>query len=76
MVAIFLTLWTLVQLSWIDSQRIKRFINFTIVSILSALSSMFMLLPTYLDLKLTVRHLQNCQPKTEDSWYLDFFAKT
>ncbi len=35
-----------------------------------------MLLPTYLDLKLMVKHLQNCQPKTEDSWYLDFFAKT
>ncbi|CYY50428.1 membrane protein [Streptococcus suis] len=76
MVAIFLTLWTLVQLSWIDSQRIKRFINFTIVSILSALSSMFMLLPTYLDLKThgeTFTKIVNL--KTEDSWYLDFFAK-
>ncbi|MCO0854826.1 YfhO family protein, partial [Streptococcus suis] len=51
MVAIFLTLSTLVQLSWIDSQRIKRFNNFTIVSILSDLSSMFMLLPTYMDIK-------------------------
>lgn len=77
MVAIFLTLWTLVQLSWIDSQRIKRFIKFTIVSILSALSSMFMLLPTYLDLKThgeTFTKIVNL--KTEDSWYLDFFAKT
>ncbi|HFU3843039.1 TPA: YfhO family protein [Streptococcus suis] len=76
MTAIFLTLWTLVQLSWLEKQRIKVFLNFTAVSILSALSSLFMLLPTYLDLKThgeTFTKIVNL--KTEDSWYLDFFAK-
>lgn len=74
--AIFLTLWTFVQLSWIEKNRIRTFINFTVVSILSALSSLFMLLPTYLDLKThgeTFTQVVNL--KTEDSWYLDFFAK-
>lgn len=76
MAAIFLALWALVQLSWLDKNRIKIFINFTVVSILSALTSMFMLLPTYLDLKThgeTFTKIVNL--KTEDSWYLDFFAK-
>ncbi|HFI0420032.1 TPA: YfhO family protein [Streptococcus suis] len=76
MTAIFLTLWTLVQLSWLEKNRIKTFFNFTVVSILAALSSMFMLLPTYLDLKThgeTFTKIVNL--KTEDSWYLDFFAK-
>lgn len=76
MTAIFLTLWTLVQLSWLEKNRIKTFFNFTVVSILSALSSMFMLLPTYLDLKThgeTFTKIVNL--KTEDSWYFDFFAK-
>lgn len=76
MAAIFLTLWTFVQLSWIEKNRIRTFINFTVVSILSALSSLFMLLPTYLDLKThgeTFTQVVNL--KTDDSWYLDFFAK-
>ncbi|HFI0353415.1 TPA: YfhO family protein [Streptococcus suis] len=76
MTAIFLTLWTLVQLSWLEKQRIKVFLNFTAVSILSTLNSLFMLLPTYLDLKThgeTFTKIVNL--KTEDSWYLDFFAK-
>ncbi|HFI0423839.1 TPA: YfhO family protein [Streptococcus suis] len=76
MTAIFLTLWTFVQLSWIEKNRIRTFINFTVVSILSALSSLFMLLPTYLDLKThgeTFTQVVNL--KTDDSWYLDFFAK-
>ncbi|HFI0456984.1 TPA: YfhO family protein [Streptococcus suis] len=76
MAAIFLTLWTFVQLSWIEKNRIRTFINFTVVSMLSALSSLFMLLPTYLDLKThgeTFTQVVNL--KTDDSWYLDFFAK-
>jgi uncharacterized membrane protein YfhO len=76
MTAIFLIIWTLVQLSRLKGQKLKRFINFTLVSILSALSSLFMLLPTYLDLKThgeTFTNIVNL--KTEDSWYLDFFAK-
>ncbi|HFU3981819.1 TPA: YfhO family protein [Streptococcus suis] len=76
MAAIFLTLWTLVQLSWIEKNRIRTFLNFTVVSMLSALSSLFMLLPTYLDLKTHGETFTKIVSlKTEDSWYLDFFAK-
>ena len=76
MTAIFLIIWTLVQLSWLERQKLKRFVNFTLVSILSALSSLFMLMPTYLDIIThgeTFTNIVNL--KTEDSWYLDFFAK-
>ncbi|WP_105144136.1 YfhO family protein [Streptococcus suis] len=76
MAAIFITLWTFVQLSWLEKNRIRTFINFTVVSILSALSSLFMLLPTYLDLKTHGETFTKIVSlKTEDSWYLDFFAK-
>lgn len=76
MTAIFLTLWTLVQLFTLASNKLKVFLHFTALSILSALSSMFMLLPTYLDLQThgeTFTKIVNL--KTEDSWYLDLFAK-
>ncbi|HFR4577243.1 TPA: YfhO family protein [Streptococcus suis] len=76
MTAIFLLIWTLAQLTKFD-KKISRFIDFTVVSILSTLTAMVMLLPTYLDLKThgeTFTKIVNL--KTEDSWYLDFFAKS
>ena len=76
MTAIFLLIWTLAQLTKFD-KKIIRFIDFTVVSILSTLTAMVMLLPTYLDLKThgeTFTKIVNL--KTEDSWYLDFFAKS
>ncbi|MGQ7596405.1 YfhO family protein [Streptococcus suis] len=76
MTAIFLLIWTLAQLTKFD-KKIIRFIDFTVVSIMSTLTAMVMLLPTYLDLKThgeTFTKIVNL--KTEDSWYLDFFAKS
>lgn len=78
MMAIFLALYTLVQLTktsiWRD--RLKQFLDFAIVSSLSALSSAFMLLPSYLDLS---THGEQLSPITnwfsKEAWYLDVFAK-
>lgn len=76
MTALFLLLWFFVQSSWDFKHRIKRFLDFSIVSILSTLSSMVMLLPTYLDLK---THGETFDTFTnwlsEDAWWLDIFAK-
>ncbi|MGT2911981.1 YfhO family protein [Streptococcus cameli] len=76
MTAIFLAGWIVIQISWNVKNRFKTFFKFTIVSILATLSSMMMLLPTYLDLKThgeTLTKIVNL--KTENSWYLDLFAK-
>lgn len=76
MMALFLAIWFLVQLSWNFKERIKSLIDFTVVSLLAGLSSMIMLLPTYLDLKThgeKLTEIVNLQ--TENSWYLDIFAK-
>lgn len=76
MTAIFLTLWALVQLSCDFRKRLPYLLDFTAVSILSALTSAVMLLPTYLDLKTHGETFSTISSlKTEDSWYLDFFAK-
>lgn len=76
MMALFLTLWFLVQLSWNFKERIGSLIDFTIVSLLATLSSMVMLLPSYLDLKTHGEQLTKIvNLQTENSWYLDLFAK-
>lgn len=76
MTALFLTIWFLVQLSWNVKERIDSLLDFTVVSLLAGLSSMIMLLPTYLDLKTHGEKLtQIVNLKTENSWYLDLFAK-
>lgn len=76
MMAIFLTLWYLVQLSWNFKERIRSLLDFALVSILAGLTSLIMILPAYLDLKThgeTFTEIVNLQ--TENSWYLDIFAK-
>lgn len=76
MTALFLIFWFTVQLSWNFKKRFSSVIDFIVVSFLSGITSMIMLLPTYLDLKThgetftTITKLQ-----TEASWYLDIFAK-
>ena len=50
MMALFLVFWFLVQASWDFKNRIKTFLDFTIVSILSGVTSLIMILPTFLDL--------------------------
>ncbi|MGT2949511.1 YfhO family protein [Streptococcus devriesei] len=77
MTAIFLLLWFFVQASWDFKERLKRFADFALVSILSAAASAFMLLPTLLDLsshgEKTAEHFNLL---SSDIGYFDLFAKT
>lgn len=78
MVAIFLTLYFLVQLSKNTTWKVigRQFIDFTVVSILAGLSSCVMLLPTYLDLSTHGEKFSTfTEWFTENSWFLDLFAK-
>lgn len=76
MMAIFLAFWYLVQLSWDFRQRIRSFIDFTVVSILAGLTSLIMILPTFLDLRTHGETLTKItELQTEKSWWLDIFAK-
>lgn len=76
MTALFLVLYYLLYLAWSFKSTLKRLLDFTVVSILAALSSMIMLLPTILDLRThgeqfsEIEHFWN-----PDAWYLDIFAK-
>ncbi|MDO4668001.1 MAG: YfhO family protein [Streptococcus sp.] len=76
MMAIFLTFWYVIQISWDFKDRIKSLLDFIVVSTLSAVTSLIMLLPTFLDLRM---HGETLTPVTilftEKSWYLDIFAK-
>ncbi|MGT2846554.1 YfhO family protein [Streptococcus massiliensis] len=76
MVAIFLIFWYITQVSWNFKERIKSLLDFTVVSILAGLSSLVMILPTFLDLRTHGEKLTSVtRVFTEASWYLDVFAK-
>ncbi len=78
MTAIFLVLYFLVQLNWELKWRIifRKAKDFTIVSMLSGLTSCIMLLPTYLDLSTHGEEFSKFTTWfTSSSWYLDVFAK-
>ena len=76
MTAIFLSFWIILQIAWNVKERIKRLLDFTIVSILAGVTSLVMLLPTYLDLKTHGESFTDIvKIQTENSWYLDLFAK-
>lgn len=78
MVAIFLVLYFLVQISKESHWKIRgrQFVDFTVVSILAGLSSCVMLLPTYLDLSTHGEKFSTfTEWFTENSWFLDLFAK-
>ena len=74
--SIFLILWYLTQLSWNIKEIGKRFFHFVIVSILSVITSLVMLYPTFLDLRTHGESFSKVDSIfTEKSWYLDVFAK-
>ncbi|MDQ0222550.1 YfhO family protein [Streptococcus moroccensis] len=76
MMAVFLTLWYLVQLTWDFKSRRKTFTDFTVVSLLAGLTSLVMILPAIFDLKTHGETLSTfTQFTTEGSWWLDIFAK-
>lgn len=79
MCAVFLFFYFFVQITkqfkW--KKALRQFFDFAVVSILATLTSFVMLLPTYFDLATHGESLSI--PKqliTENSWWLDFFAKT
>ena len=78
MMAILLTLYTIVQLITIQGwkSKILYFIDFGIVSLLAGLSSAVMLLPTLLDLTTHGEKFTGASSLlTESTYYFDFFAK-
>ena len=76
MMALFLIFWFFVQTTWDFKNRIKTFLDFTIVSILSGVTSLIMILPTFLDLKTHGEKLTSVDRLfTEKTWFLDIFAK-
>jgi len=78
MLAIFLILYTFVLLVNIGTwkRRVKTFSRFVFISLLSALTSAVMLLPTYLDLSTHGEQLTKITKLiTPYSWYLDLPSK-
>ncbi|WP_242258734.1 YfhO family protein [Streptococcus thoraltensis] len=78
MMAIFLTLYFLVQQSRVSSWKksLRKVLDFTFISVFSALSSSIMLLPTYLDLSTHGEQFSTFEQwLSKDAWYLDVFAK-
>lgn len=78
MLAIFLALYFLVQLTrnpnW--QKLVASFTNFTVVSILSALTSAVMLIPSYLDLSTHGEKFSTFNTLLTDKvWTFDLFAK-
>ena len=78
MVAIFLVLYFLIQISKESCLKVigRQWLDFTVVSILAGLSSCVMLLPTYLDLSTHGEKFSSfTEWFTENSWFIDLFAK-
>lgn len=78
MVAIFLILYFLVQLTEEFNWKVirRKFVDFTVVSITAGLSSCIMLLPTYLDLSTHGEEFSKfTEWFTDSSWFFDLFAK-
>ncbi|MGT2930412.1 YfhO family protein [Streptococcus dentasini] len=78
MMAIFLTLYFLVQLSRDFRWKLvfRKFLDFTVVSILSGLTASIMLLPSYLDLSTHGEEFSQFNSLlSEKAWFFDIFAK-
>ena len=76
MTALFLIFWYLCQISWDFKTRKSSFLDFIITSVLASMASLIMTLPTLFDLQIHGEKLTEVtQFQTENSWYLDLFAK-
>ncbi|HEY0222838.1 YfhO family protein [Lactovum miscens] len=74
-IAIFISLYFIVRMI-AERLSIRKLIDFTVVSILSALTSLVMLWPMYLDLKANGQGFSNPDGYfTQNSWYFDLFSK-
>ena len=76
MTALFLIFWYLCQISWDFKTRKSSFLDFIITSFLAGIASLIMTLPTLFDLQTHGEKLTEVTKfQTENSWYLDLFAK-
>ena len=76
MTALFLIFWYLCQISWDFKTRISSFLDFIITSVLAGMASLILTLPTLFDLQTHGEKLTEVTKfQTENSWYLDLFAK-
>lgn len=76
MTALFLIFWYLCQISWDFKNRKSSFLDFIITSVLAGMASLILTLPTLFDLQTHGEKLSEVTKfQTENSWYLDLFAK-
>lgn len=76
MTALFLIFWYLCQISWDFKTRKSSFLDFVFTSFLAGMASLIMTLPTLFDLQTHGEKLTEVTKfQTENSWYLDLFAK-
>ena len=76
MTALFLIFWYLCQISWDFKTRKSSFLDFIITSVLAGMASLILTLPTLFDLQTHGEKLTEVTKfQTENSWYLDLFAK-
>ncbi|ESV54807.1 copper ABC transporter permease [Streptococcus agalactiae LMG 14747] len=78
MMAIFLVLYFLAQITRYTSWKIwlRQLLDFSLISLFSALSSAIMLVPTYFDLSTHGENFSSFDNLfSKDAWYLDIFAK-
>ena len=76
MTVLFLIFWYLCQISWDFKTRKSSFPDFIVISFLAGMASLIMTLPTLFDLQTHGEKLTEVTKfQTENSWYLDLFAK-
>ena len=76
MTVLFLIFWYLCQISWDFKTRKSSFPDFIVISFLAGMTSLIMTLPTLFDLQTHGEKLTEVTKfQTENSWYLDLFAK-
>lgn len=76
MTALFLIFWYLCQISWDFKTRKSSVLDFVVTSFLAGMASLILTLPTLFDLQTHGENLTEVTKfQTENSWYLDLFAK-
>ena len=76
MTVLFLIFWYLCQISWDFKTRKSSFLDFIVTSFLAGMASLILTLPTLFDLQTHgEKFTEITKFQTENSWYLDIFAK-
>ena len=76
MTALFLIFWYFCQISWDFKTRKSSVLDFVVTSFLAGMASLILTLPTLFDLQTHgEKFTEITKFQTENSWYLDIFAK-